>query len=121
MTKLQRRAFRGLSGLLFLSVVQLVLNLVVWAAEVKPVISPSPTETFSVLNIVPLANMGIGAIIAILLIWSIYPVITRNTETLREIATTLNVMSSNNLLLAQKLLDVIERQSFLIRGQGGDR
>lgn len=61
--------------------------------------------------IIPLANMGIGAIIAILLIWQIFPILNRNTETLKEIAATLDVISNNNLRLAEKLLDIIEKQS----------
>jgi hypothetical protein len=61
--------------------------------------------------VIPLANMGIGAIIAILLIWQIFPILNRNTETLKEIAATLDVISNNNLRLAEKLLDIIEKQS----------
>lgn len=67
--------------------------------------------------IIPIANMGIGAIIAILLIWTIYPVLTRNTEMLREIAATLDVMTQNNLLISKKLLEIIERQALIQRGR----
>lgn len=92
-----------------------------FAAPVVPPVIPTPGEPtnffFTFRDIIlPLANMGIGAIIAILLIWTIYPVINRNTETLREIATTLSVMSNNNLLLSQKLLEIIERQSYRMSG-----
>lgn len=62
--------------------------------------------------IIPLANMGVGAVIAFLLIWQIFPILNRNTETLKEIAATLDVISNNNLRLAEKLLDIIEKQSF---------
>jgi hypothetical protein len=99
-----------------------VLTLNVWATD--PTLKSLPiSEPLNVFRdiVIPLANMGIGAIIAILLIWTIYPVINRNTETLREIATTLNVMSSNNLTLSQKLLDIIERQTFMIRDHGDKR
>lgn len=61
--------------------------------------------------IIPLANMGVGAVIAFLLIWQIFPILNRNTETLKEIAATLDVISNNNLRLAEKLLDIIEKQS----------
>ena len=65
--------------------------------------------------IIPLANMGIGAVIAVLLIWQIFPILNRNTETLREIAATLDAVSENNLRVAEKLIDIIEKQA-LIRG-----
>lgn len=67
--------------------------------------------------VIPLTNMGIGAVIAILLIWTIYPVINRNTEMLREIAATLDVMTQNNLLISKKLLEIIERQALVQRGK----
>jgi hypothetical protein len=83
----------------------------------NPLPLPTPTvqdiAAYNTLRdvVIPLANMGIGAIIAILLIWQIFPILNRNTETLKEIAATLDVISNNNLRLAEKLLDIIEKQS----------
>ncbi len=92
----------------------LFVSLNVFAAAAPPLASTATATTeFNTLRdvIIPLANMGIGAIIAILLIWQIFPILNRNTETLKEIAATLDVISNNNLRLAEKLLDIIEKQS----------
>jgi len=86
---------------------------VVVGASTGGVIAAQDPNSFNTIRdvIIPLANMGIGAIIAVLLIWQIFPILNRNTETLREIAATLDVISNNNLRLAEKLLDIIEKQS----------
>ena len=83
------------------------------ASSAQSVPTPQDIASYNTLRdvIIPMANMGIGAIIAILLIWQIFPILNRNTETLKEIAATLDVISNNNLRLAEKLLDIIEKQS----------
>jgi len=87
------------------------------SGSVQPIPTPQDIASYNTLRdvIIPLANMGIGAIIAILLIWQIFPILNRNTETLKEIAATLDVISNNNLRLAEKLLDIIEKQSLAKR------
>jgi hypothetical protein len=101
--------------LTFVFLAVLLIPAFAFGAASQPIASAAEIPaTFNTLRdvIIPLANMGIGAIIAFLLIWQIFPILNRNTETLREIATTLDVISNNNLRLAEKLLDIIEKQAF---------
>lgn len=97
----------------FLALIACLATPALLFANAVPVPTPQDIATYNTLRdvIIPLANMGIGAIIAILLIWQIFPILNRNTETLKEIAATLDVISNNNLRLAEKLLDIIEKQS----------